>query len=226
MRTVSGIILAVLIAAPAAHAQSPLPRPFGAPPALSSRETARRAVGSIAASPVAKADNTSWFNVLDLEPGSEIVVVADGAAPRRATLIAADDTRLVVLDLDALTADEQRRLTQLARQEPAALAAGPTPIVRIPRPEVAEVRVRGARRGSVLGAVIGAAAGGFLGVVQGIRIATRDCEGSCTDEKVLLWTWLIGAPVAGGLAGYYLPDGQPQPAAIYIRSGDSLLHSF
>ena len=227
MRTVALIMLACLIAAPPAHAQSPLLRPSEVPaPALSSRETARRAVGSISAHSVAPPVNTNWFNVVDLEPGSEIIVITDGAAPRRAAVIAADDTRLVVLDLDVLPADEQRRLTELARRQPSAFAAGHTAIVHIPRPDVAEVRVRAGRRGSVLGAVIGAAAGGFLGVVQGIRIATRDCEGSCTDEKVLLWTWLIGAPVAGGVAGYYLPDGQPQPTAIYIRSDDSLLLPF
>jgi hypothetical protein len=71
------------------------------------------------------------------------------------------------------------------------------------RGEAGAVAARQSRRG-VIGAVIGAAAGALLGVGLAIGYATRDCGSSCTDERAMIGVSLIGIPVAGGLAGYYI----------------------
>ena len=68
---------------------------------------------------------------------------------------------------------------------------------------VPAVAARQSKRG-VIGAVIGAAAGALVGVGLAIGYATRDCGGSCTDERAMIGVSLIGIPVAGGLAGYYI----------------------
>ena len=79
--------------------------------------------------------------------------------------------------------------------------------VRAPHGEArhaeAAAAARQSRRG-VIGAVIGAAAGAVLGVGLAIGYATRDCGGSCRDERVMIGVSLIGIPVAAGIAGYYI----------------------
>ena len=70
-------------------------------------------------------------------------------------------------------------------------------------PEVPAVAARQSKRG-VIGAVIGAVAGAVLGVGLAIGYATRDCGSSCSDERAMIGVSLIGIPVAGGLAGYYI----------------------
>jgi hypothetical protein len=62
---------------------------------------------------------------------------------------------------------------------------------------------RVSKRGAI-GAVIGAAAGVLLGVGLAVGYATRDCGSSCTDERAMIGVSLVGIPVAGGLAGYYI----------------------
>jgi hypothetical protein len=71
------------------------------------------------------------------------------------------------------------------------------------RPADATAAVRQSKRG-VIGAVIGAAAGAVLGVGLAIGYATRDCGGSCSDERAMIGVSLIGIPVAAGVAGYYI----------------------
>ena len=73
------------------------------------------------------------------------------------------------------------------------------------------------KRGSKLGAVIGAGVAGVVGVGMAIGLATKDCEGSCTDEKVGIGLALVGLPIGGGFAGYYLFPGKPRVEVIYTR---------
>ena len=72
-----------------------------------------------------------------------------------------------------------------------------------PHAEVQPSAPRRTKRG-VIGAVVGAAAGAVLGVGLAIGYATRDCGGSCSDEKAMIGVSLIGIPIAGGLAGYHI----------------------
>ena len=73
------------------------------------------------------------------------------------------------------------------------------------------------KRGSKLGAVIGAGAAGFLGVGMAIGLATKDCDGSCTDEKVGIGLSLVALPIGGGFAGYYLWPPHRSDEVIYAR---------
>jgi hypothetical protein len=72
-----------------------------------------------------------------------------------------------------------------------------------PHHDAPAAAARRSNRG-VIGAVIGAAAGAVLGVGLAIGYATRECGSSCSDERAMVGVSLIGIPIAGGLAGYYI----------------------
>jgi hypothetical protein len=97
---------------------------------------------------------------------------------------------------------------ELAKLEHSAHAAEFNRADRMPKAEAPHAdrpaaAARRSRRG-VIGAVIGAAAGAVLGAGLAIGYATRDCGSSCSDERAMMWVSLVGIPVAGGLAGYYI----------------------
>ncbi len=48
----------------------------------------------------------------------------------------------------------------------------------------------------------GTAGGVFAGLLTGVALAYQPCGGSCNDELALMWTGLIGFPVAGGYGAY------------------------
>jgi hypothetical protein len=133
--------------------------------------------------------------VQQLAASTEIVLSARGLTSRKCRLVTATETTLAVVDLD----DANR------------------PTLQIPRDEVLEIKQRTGGRGSWLGAVIGTGAGVLLGVGSAITLATRQCGGSCDDEKFLIGLSIAGLPIAGGLAGYYLPKASRTLTTIYRR---------
>jgi hypothetical protein len=92
--------------------------------------------------------------------------------------------------------------------------SGPT---TFDRASVQEVRLTTKRRGSKLGAAIGAGAAGFLAFGMAVGLATKDCGGDCTDEKAGMAAVLIGLPIGGGFAGYYLWPPKTSVEVIYVR---------
>jgi hypothetical protein len=71
------------------------------------------------------------------------------------------------------------------------------------RAELPAAAARQRKRG-IIGAVVGAAAGAVLGVGRALTYATRECGSRCADERAMIGVSLIGIPVAGGFAGYYI----------------------
>jgi hypothetical protein len=156
-----------------------------------SRESIERAVALSRSDAGQEAPEANWSRVEQLVPDTPISVAVDSGPSLRGTLVAADSTGLTVRDGDGRG-------------------------VRIARPSVAEIREITRRRGSKLGAVIGAGAGGFLGFVTALNLALRDCGGDCRDERFLVGLSLVGAPVAGGVLGYFA--GGARTNLIYRRS--------
>jgi hypothetical protein len=136
-----------------------------------------------------------WARVQQLAGSTEIVLSARGLMSRKCRLVAASDTTLTVVDLD----DSKR------------------PTLQIPRDEVLEIQQWIGGRGSWLGAAIGTGAGVLFGVGSAIALATRQCGGSCADEKFLIGASIAGLPIAGGLAGYYLPKTRRSLTTIYRK---------
>jgi hypothetical protein len=101
-----------------------------------------------------------------------------------------------------------RQLATPAHRAPVAKLTGDDGAMNHGTPgETRHVDAAGAARVSkrgVIGAVIGAAAGAVLGVGLAVNYGTRDCGGSCDDERVMIGVSLIGIPIAGGLAGYHI----------------------
>lgn len=165
-------------------------------PGVFTKDAIRRAVSGLAADVTQAAPLADWSQVRGLPASTEIAVSVSGGAPKAYEFVQADDAVLTVID----------------RQAPG------RPTVRIPRDQVSEIRRWTGRRGSVLWAVIGAGAGFFVGFGTAIGLATRDCEGSCTDEKVLVGLSLVGLPTAGGFLGYWLGGGNRTLTIVYKRN--------
>jgi len=138
-----------------------------------------------------------WSRVQRLAASTEIVVSARGMTARKCRLVSADDTMLTVVDLE----DVNRATRHIARDD------------------VTEIRRWTGRRGSPLGAAIGAAGGFFLGYVSTVNLAYKQCGGSCADEKFLMGLSIVGMPIAGGVAGYYLfpTPGRRTLTTIYVK---------
>jgi hypothetical protein len=161
-----------------------------------STDALRRAVESVPLDAAAQTDpRGNWAEVRRLAPSTEIVVTARGMPARDSRFVSADDATLTVTE-----AEDGRRVTR-----------------QISRDDVQEIRRWTGRRGSRLGAAIGAGAGAFLGFLTAVNLATRDCGGDCSDEKFLMGLSLVGMPVGGGLAGYYLPGGRRTLTTVYVR---------
>lgn len=171
-----------------------------------------------------------------------LALVAQSSTPQAPQPFSRSSIRLAMaptlLDPPAGAQSDWARVMQLAPDDEVTVVTGPTTIsgrvVRVDqagltlrpssggtttfeRSSIQEVRLTTKRRGSKLGAVIGAGAAGFLGVGLAIGLATKDCDGSCTDEKVGMGVALIGLPIGGGFAGYYLWPARSRVEVIYTR---------
>jgi hypothetical protein len=172
-----------------------------------------------------------WSKLRRLRPGTEIVVTVAGAPSWAGHAVLSDDSGLTILNLEhpALSPDARRELLSLASDEPLRFSHERIDIAgrhvrlrpegvfvadqrvadlgqilgRIARTDVRRIVRPARRRGSKWGALGGAAAGLWLGVGAAVGLATTQCGGSCTDEKALAWTAVIGLPVAGGFLGYH-----------------------
>lgn len=74
-------------------------------------------------------------------------------------------------------------------------------VTTIARADISKIAIREYR--SSAGWVGAATAGGvFAGLLTTFALADQQCGGSCSDELALMWTGLIGFPVAGGYGAY------------------------
>ena len=171
-----------------------------------------------------------------------LTLVAQSSAPQVPRPFSRDSIRRAVAPklagLHAGAQSDWARVTQLAANAEVTVVTGPTTIsgkvVRVDqagltlrpdaggtttfdRASIQEVRLTTRRRGSKLGAVIGAGAAAFVGTGLAIGLATKDCNGSCTDEKVGIGFALVGLPIGGGVAGYYLWPKRTSVEVIYTR---------
>ena len=74
-------------------------------------------------------------------------------------------------------------------------------VTRIARADVGKIAITEYR--SSAGWVGAAAAGGvFAGLLTSLALADQQCGGSCNDEIALMWTGLVGFPVASGYGAY------------------------
>jgi hypothetical protein len=74
-------------------------------------------------------------------------------------------------------------------------------VATITRAEIAKIAIREYR--SSAGWVGAATAGGvFAGLLTSAALAYQPCGGSCNDEFALMWTGMIGFPVAAGYGAY------------------------
>lgn len=155
-----------------------------------SRDSIRLAVAPTLLEPQA-GPQSDWVRVTQLASNDEVTVVT-GPATVSGRLVSADQSGLT-LRLDS---------------------GGTT---RFERASIQEVRRTTRRRGSKLGAVVGAGIGGFTGYLIALNLAVKDCSGDCTDEKAGMGAALVGLPVGGGLAGYYLFHKKPSVEVVYTR---------
>jgi hypothetical protein len=196
MKSIVRSLVAVLCLAATLPASAHEPNADDRPHRMFTTGALKRAVAGVPVDAAARVDpQTDWSEVRRLAPSAEIIVTAGGMTSRSCRFVSADDAMLTVIDLEG--ADRPAR--------------------QIARDDVREIRRWIGRRGSKLGAAIGAGAGAFLGFVSALNLAYRDCGGDCSDEKFLMGLSLVGMPVAGGFAGYYVPKGGRQLQTIYLK---------
>jgi hypothetical protein len=135
-----------------------------------------------------------WSQVMTLRASTEIVVRTNTASTR-GRVISADDRLLVIEDSESPG----------------------RPMRRIARVDVDEVMKWTGRRGSLIGAAVGAGGGFLLGVIASLNLALKDCGGSCSDERFFIGASLVGLPIGGGLAGYYLAGSRRSLTTVYLR---------
>jgi hypothetical protein len=171
-----------------------------------------------------------------------LTLVAQSSVPQPQKPFSRDSIRLAVaptlLEPQAGAQPDWARVVQLAANDEVTVVTGPTTVsgrlvsadqsgltlrpgsggtTRFERASIQEVRRTTRKRGSKVGAAIGAGAAGFLGVGLAIGLATKDCGESCTGEKAGIAASLIGLPVGGGFAGYYLWPRRTSVEVIYTR---------
>jgi hypothetical protein len=171
-----------------------------------------------------------------------LTLVAQSSVPRAPQPFSRDSIRLAVapalFELRAGAQSDWGRVMRLAPNDDVTVVTGPATIAgrvvradpsgltlrldsggttTFDRASIQEVRLTTRRRGSRLGAVIGAGIGGFTGYLIAINLAMKDCEGSCTGEKVGVGAALVGLPIGGGVAGYYLWPRRTSVEVIYTR---------
>lgn len=176
--------------------------------------------------------STDWSRVTRLASGTTIVVEFRGGPAASRVFVHADASELIVLDLadSRLPRAAQRVLQEMAANHPdylvevfsglrfdrADVHVGPDGVFlaerkvaalsdvleRVPRKDVVVIKTPPRRRGSLIGAAIGAAGGFVLGYASAVRLAYKQCNGSCSDEQALMALSLVGLPIAGGWLGY------------------------
>ncbi|MEO7189712.1 MAG: hypothetical protein ABI051_01500 [Vicinamibacterales bacterium] len=137
---------------------------------------------------------TDWDRVRRLKPATAIIVSANTIGVRRCRLESADDSGIVVVDLEA--------------------AARPT--IRVLRTDITRVERLAGRQGSVAGAIAGGGGGFALGLYTATLLAYKDCGGGCSDEQFLMTVSLVGLPIAGAVLGYHLSGGTRRLEVIYV----------
>jgi hypothetical protein len=177
-------------------------------------------LGSTLAGPSSESD---WSRVRQLEPSVEIVVTLQGAGPGTRYFVAADDARLVVLNVSApaLSGAAARILRDMAAHRPDRLVAveqsgsieeGSERIGRdgilvdgrrvaayddvveaVLRDRVLRIEGPVLARGSVGGSLLGAWLGSAIGVVPAL--------GGAPDG--VAWAVLAGSVAAGGYLGHH-----------------------
>jgi hypothetical protein len=90
-------------------------------------------------------------------------------------------------------------------------------ITTIARTDISKVAIR-AYRSSAGWVGAGTAGGVFAGLLTSLALAEQQCGGSCNDEIALMWTGLIGFPVAGG-SGAYRATRHEVERVVYRTSG-------
>jgi hypothetical protein len=164
---------------------------------------------------------SDWIRVRELEPSAEITVSTTRSRASTRLFVAADDTRLIALNLSspALTPSSIRALRALAAQYPSALAtlqatgalvqdgvrvgregvfvadrrvAGLDEIVEtIARDDVIEIDGPVVERGSIAGATLGGWLGFAVGVVPGLG-----------GVGAAAWPILAGSVILGAYLGH------------------------
>jgi hypothetical protein len=163
-------------------------------PKVFTRNAIARAVSGLAVDTQTPAGaGADWSEVRKLPPGTQITISVSGRPLKTYEFVQADETSLTAIDR----------------------AAPGRPTQRIQRDQITEISRLPERRRAIISALIGAGAGAFLAVGTSISLATRDCGGDCTDEKVLIGVSLAGMPTAGGFLGYWLGGGYRGPTTIY-----------
>jgi hypothetical protein len=137
---------------------------------------------------------SSWAQVRDLRPSTQIFLTARGASPRKCRLLAADDASVTVEDLET---------------------SGPP--LTVARDDVIKVSRWVGRDGSVAGAAIGAGGGFLLGLLSTVALAEKTCGGGCGGEQFLMVASLVGMPIVGAMLGYKVPGGNRELRTIYLK---------
>ena len=162
---------------------------------LFTTEAITRSLSNLAVQKSQSDPRADWSRVQRIAPSTEIVLSGHGMTARKCRLVSAGDTSLTVVDLE----DAGR------------------PTVQIVRDDVIEIRRWTGGRGSLLGAVIGTAGGLMLVFRSAVILSYKQCGRSCSDEKALRGLAIVGLPLAGGLAGYYLPKSGRMLTTIYVK---------
>lgn len=187
---------------------------------------------SMALPPGSSLQSSSWSRVMKLRPGTEIRLTTVDQRELARHVVYADEFVLTVLDSadPSLPGDAPRQLQRIAREHAAAfleaqknttfvsddVSVGPggvfyqgrwvadvtSVVFAVPRSEVLQVS-RFEKRGSRWVALIAGIAGATVGFQVGRNLAFRPCDGSCSDEQLLMWTSLVGLPVGTAALGYF-----------------------
>jgi hypothetical protein len=166
-----------------------------------------------------------WSRLRVLAPGVEVTVTRKGSAPIKRYFVAADGSRLTVLNLNdaVISTSAKHGLLKWAVEHPEQFTAPAGAFVNrnlrlsvdgvleadrkiadrsqiveaLERPDIAEIVRPLSSHGSTGMAVAGVAAGFGPGFL--LALSAADCRSGCEVQKgALFW-----APVAGGILGYY-----------------------
>jgi hypothetical protein len=182
---------------------------------------------------VQKESDPKWRGVIALERGRQLIVTDRAASVHRGYIAIADDSSLVIVNVDGapIPTDARGTLEKIASHQTSYFAdalhgqayplgndlrltgegiffrdqkvAGLDTVVSII--PSADVRQIAVirHRGSVGAISGGAAAGVLLGLASFMGLAFKQCGGSCSDEELLMGASLFGFPVLGGSLGYW-----------------------
>lgn len=197
------------------------------------REAARIGGRELAGSSAERRAPADWTRVRRLTPAEKIRVKADGGVDRIVRYADVTTDELVVVSIETLPGKARAQFLDLVRErrqvvppagtrsthgsleltqtdilwEGVRVASLDDVVLRVPRQSV--VSVARPWKGSLAGGIGGAAGGLGLGFLTALKLAFKQCGGSCGDEKFLIGLSLVGMPIAGGLAGAKLVPHEP-----------------